>query len=685
MRFRDAQYKLQQEVNAEDRSPEQGLSPTAKVEYLPNAPKARRSIFLGQLLVKIGAVKQEHLEAALTQQKQTKKKIGTLLVENGWISEAALVQALQLYQFLRSQGDKIREKFAPLLSSRCLNEQELEAAIIDSQIMQRPVETILVEKYQIRKQDIGQALSTFYHCPFVESLDRLLITPDLVQRLNPTYLKNNLWLPLQENKDSVTVLIDDPHDFPRFQDIRRLFPGKEIRFSIALRQDIAQYVQTITNTNQQQVTLESIPAILRQLDSEGHDIPSEEDAPSVMINENDSAIVRLANQIISDGYRKGASDIHIEPAGEREETNVRFRVDGSFLEYLKVPPLYRRALASRLKIMARLDIAERRKPQDGKIHFRLSDREIEVRVATLPTVGTGNEDIVLRILDPTRQVTLEHLHMAELTLQRFINVLQKPHGMILCVGPTGSGKTTTLHSALRFLISPQRKIWTVEDPVEITQRGIRQVQVNARIGLDFAATLRAFLRADPDVIMVGEIRDRETAEVSLRAALTGHLLLSTLHTNSAVETISRLIDMGLDPFHFADALRGVLAQRLVRTLCVACKESYSPSKEEYDALAYEYGEQSFADLHIPYDDTFTLFRPRGCDECYNTGYKGRIGLHELFVTTEEVRNLIRQRASYPELLHIALTQGMTTLMQDGITKVLAGWTDLPQVRMATMR
>ena len=684
MRFRDEHYKLQQEVNAENQSPEQGLSTTAKVEYLHSTSKVRRPVLLGQLLLKIGAVKQEHLEAALEQQKQTKKKIGTLLVENGWISESTLVQALQLYQFLRSQGDKLREKLAPLLSNKCLSEQELETAIIDSQIMQRSVETILVEKYHISKQDLGRALSAFYRCPFVENLDRLPMTPGLVQRLNPTYLKANLWIPLQESKDNVTVLIDNPQDFSRFQDIRRLFPGKEIRFSVALRQDIAQYVQAITNTGQQHVTLEPIPAILRQLDSEGYDV-SEEDTPSVLINENDSAIVRLANQIISDGYRKGASDIHIEPAGEKEETSVRFRIDGTFLEYLKVPPLYRRALASRLKIMARIDIAERRKPQDGKIRFRLSDREIEVRVATLPTVGTGNEDLVLRILDPTRQVALDHLHMDELTLQRFTNVLQKPHGLILCVGPTGSGKTTTLHSALRSLIAPHRKIWTIEDPVEITQRGMRQVQVNAKIGLDFAAALRAFLRADPDVIMVGEIRDRETAEVSLRAALTGHLVLSTLHTNSAVETVTRFIEMGLDPFHFADALRGVLAQRLVRTLCATCKEQYSPTREEYDALAYEYGEQNFVNLRVSYDDTFTLFRPRGCNECYNTGYKGRLGIHELFVVTEEARNFLRQRASYADLLHAALTQGMTTLMQDGIAKVLQGWTDLTQVRMATMR
>ena len=342
MRFRDEQYKLQQEVRRRGSVPRAGACPQQrKWNISTNASKVRRPVLLGQLLIKIGAVKQEHLEAALEQQKQTKKKIGTLLVENGWISESTLVQALQLYQFLRSQGDKLREKFAPLLSNQSLSEQELEAAIIDSQIMQRSVETILVEKYHISKQDIGQALSTFYRCPFVENLDRLPMTPDLVQRLNPTYLKANLWIPLQESKDNVTVLIDDPQDFLGFQDIRRLFPGKEIRFSVALRQDIAQYVQAITNTGQQHVTLEPIPAILRQLDSEGYDV-SEEDTPSVLINENDSAIVRLANQIISDGYRKGASDIHIEPAG-RERGNqcpLSYRWDFSRLpqSFATLPP-----------------------------------------------------------------------------------------------------------------------------------------------------------------------------------------------------------------------------------------------------------------------------------------------------------------------------------------------------------
>jgi len=263
--------------------------------------------------------------------------------------------------------------------------------------------------------------------------------------------------------------------------------------------------------------------------------------------------------------------------------------------------------------------------------------------------------------------------------------LHSLYGIILCVGPTGSGKTTTLHSALGYLNTPDRKIWTAEDPVEITQYGLRQVQVHPRISFDFAAAMRAFLRADPDVIMVGEIRDQETAEISIEASLTGHLVLSTLHTNSAVETITRLLEMGMDPFNFADALLGVLAQRLARTICQNCKEQYHPGKEEYDMLAREYGEEAFATLSIPYDTRFVLFRGKGCDVCHHTGYKGRIGLHELLGSTDEIKRLIHTRATVPELLKVAVTQGMTTLVQDGILKSIQGWTDYNQVKAVAMR
>jgi type II secretory ATPase GspE/PulE/Tfp pilus assembly ATPase PilB-like protein len=340
---------------------------------------------------------------------------------------------------------------------------------------------------------------------------------------------------------------------------------------------------------------------------------------------------------------------------------------------------------SRIKIMAGLDIAERRKPQDGKIRFQLADRSIELRAATIPTAGAGNEDIVLRILAAEEPIPLDRLKMTARNLREFRSLLDKPYGLILCVGPTGSGKTTTLHSALGAINTPDRKIWTAEDPVEITQHGLRQVQVNAKIGFTFAAAMRAFLRADPDVIMVGEVRDHETAEATIEASLTGHLVLSTLHTNSAVETVTRLLEMGIDPFNFADSLLGVLAQRLARTLCTQCRQSYHPLKEEYDALAHGFGEEAFARLEIAYNDKFLLYRSKGCAACRDTGYKGRIGLHELLLVTDEIKKLIHTRATVAELSKVALAQEMTTLVQDGVLKVLQGVTDYAQVRAAATR
>jgi type II secretory ATPase GspE/PulE/Tfp pilus assembly ATPase PilB-like protein len=335
--------------------------------------------------------------------------------------------------------------------------------------------------------------------------------------------------------------------------------------------------------------------------------------------------------------------------------------------------------------MANMDIAERRKPQDGKIKVRTPTREIELRMVTIPTAGPGNEDTVLRLLSTNEPLSLDELRMTARNQREFRNLLEKPYGLILCVGPTGSGKTTTLHSALSVLNTRNRKIWTAEDPVEISQRGLRQVQVNSKIGFTFAAAMRAFLRADPDIIMVGEIRDRETAEVGIEASLTGHLVLSTLHTNNTVETITRLLEMGMDPFSFADALLGVLAQRLARTLCQACKVRYHPDKDEYDALVYGYGEAAFAQLNIPYDEHFLLYRGQGCPQCRQSGYKGRIAFHELLVMTGELRSLVHTRATVADLFHLAAAQGMTTLMQDGILKVLEGWTDYHQVKAAALR
>jgi type II secretory ATPase GspE/PulE/Tfp pilus assembly ATPase PilB-like protein len=352
---------------------------------------------------------------------------------------------------------------------------------------------------------------------------------------------------------------------------------------------------------------------------------------------------------------------------------------------MKIPPSYRRAIVSRLKIMANLDIAERRKPQDGKIKFKLGEnREIELRVATVPTAGY-NEDVVMRLLAASEPLPLDKMGFSERNLRELKKIAEKPYGIILCVGPTGSGKTTTLHSTLGHINRPERKIWTAEDPVEITQYGLRQVQVQPKIGFTFAAAMRAFLRADPDVIMVGEMRDKETAEIGIEASLTGHLVLSTLHTNSSVETVTRLLDMGCDSFSFADAMLGVMAQRLAKRICKDCKESYRPSQEEYDELRQAYGPERWDKLGIKYDNNFKLFRGKGCEACNRTGYKGRAALHELLLGSDRMKRMIQAKAKTEEMVNAALEEGMTTLVQDGIDKVLQGLTTYKQVKAVAIK
>jgi type II secretory ATPase GspE/PulE/Tfp pilus assembly ATPase PilB-like protein len=431
------------------------------------------------------------------------------------------------------------------------------------------------------------------------------------------------------------------------------------------------------------------PGSLDELQAMMIDEASEEAAADASaddgMSENDSTVVKLANKIIIDAYKMNASDIHVEPYGEKKETVVRFRVDGTCQEYMKVPPAFRRALVSRLKIMATLDIAERRKPQDGKIKFKMGDKEIELRVATIPTSGY-NEDVVMRILAASEPVPLDKMGFTERNLRELKRISEVPYGIILCVGPTGSGKTTTLHSVLGNINEPEWKIWTAEDPVEITQYGLRQVQVQPKIGFTFAMAMRAFLRADPDVIMVGEMRDKETAETGIEASLTGHLVLSTLHTNSAVETITRLLDMGCDPFSFADAMLGVLAQRLAKRLCKDCKEKYHPAQEEYDELVNAYGRSWWEKHNRPaYDDKFMLYRPKGCDTCNRGGFKGRVGIHELMIGSDNLKKLIQTKAKTEEMQHAAMEEGMTTLVQDGIEKTLNGLTTFKEVKAVAMK
>jgi type II secretory ATPase GspE/PulE/Tfp pilus assembly ATPase PilB-like protein len=453
-----------------------------------------------------------------------------------------------------------------------------------------------------------------------------------------------------------------------------------IRYAVGLRQDIEQFLHLARG----QGTSGSIGAILGELINEIHLEPAI-DPVSGGIDENDSAIVRLTNQVIAEADRLGASDIHIEPYADRKDMAVRLRIDGTCFTYMRIPAAYRRAVVSRIKVMANLDIAERRKPQDGKIRYRLAkDREVELRVATLPTSGQ-DEDVVLRLLTAKQPMPLDAMEFAPATLQAIQAIAEKPHGIILCVGPTGSGKTTTLHAILKHINTDERKIWTAEDPIEITQDGLRQVQVHSKIGLTFATAMRAFLRADPDVIMIGEMRDKETADIAIEASLTGHLVLSTLHTNSAVETVIRLLDLGCDAFNFADAMLGVLAQRLCKRICIQCKEAYRPSRQEYDELVQGYGAQDWLTLGIEYIADWSLYRGRGCEACNRTGFQGRIPLHELLRGSEEMKRLIQSRARTTDILSLAMREGMSTLVQNGIRKVLRGETTYQQVRAVAMK
>lgn len=570
--------------------------------------------------------------------------------------------------------------FDALIQEGLIRQTDLVKAIQESLQGATDLESLLLEKYRIPKAALGKTLSAFFDCPYIAYDERTLVDPQLLNNLSKDYLRRHHWLPLKQQGDILDVLIDNPHDLDRGHDIRRSFPGMTIRYALGLRCDIERFLSdTIGDTD-----CGSIADTLGEL---VHDAYQEQslDVNSDGIDENDSAIVRLANQIIAEAFRHDASDIHIEPYSDRKETAIRFRVDGTCSTYMKIPAIYRRALVSRIKIMSSLDISERRKPQDGKIRFKMSqDREIELRVATLPTAG-NNEDIVMRLLSAKDPLPLDAMEFAPAILTKLLEIAEKPHGIILCVGPTGSGKTTTLHALLRHLNTDERKIWTAEDPIEVTQEGLRQVQVHPKIGFTFASAMRSFLRADPDVIMIGEMRDRETADVAIEASLTGHLVLSTLHTNGAVETVVRLLDLGCDSFNFADAMQGVLAKRLCKRICVTCKEPYHPTAQEYDKLVHGYGAQAWETLGLSYGENFQVYRGRGCSTCNQTGLKGRVALHELLCGSDELRNLIQNRAKTSEMQSLAAKEGMITLVQDGILKVLAGLTTYEQVRSVAMK
>ncbi|MCG6910316.1 MAG: GspE/PulE family protein [Deltaproteobacteria bacterium] len=594
------------------------------------------------------------------------------------LAELAKIFGIALYNQKRIATGKAT-KFDHLLENHLVTQKELNKAAIDARKQKKPVTDILMKELKISKKEIGKSLGKFYKLPFIEYNSSWPIPVDLITGLKVPFMRNNLFVPLRMEGDKILIAIDNPNDLQRIDQIKVLFPGRGIQFCVVLKDDILEFIKLFTTDEKQ---MGEIDEILSQLQDEAEEIEEAEQA----LGEEDSAVVQLVNKIIMDAYQRGASDIHIEPYPGKQNTEVRVRIDGACTIYSTIPFSYKNAVVSRIKIMSDLDIAERRKPQDGKINFKkYGGKDIELRVATVPTQG-GVEDIVMRILAAGEPIPLNKMGFSDRNFANFIDMVTKPYGIIFVCGPTGSGKTTTLHSALGYINKTETKIWTAEDPVEITQRGLRQVQVKPKIGFDFAAAMRSFLRADPDVIMVGEMRDKETTSIGIEASLTGHLVFSTLHTNSAPESITRLLDMGMDPFNFADAILGIMAQRLVRTLCKECKQSYSPTKDEYNELVREYGKEAFEkNVAIPYAEDLTLYKPKGCEICNNTGYRGRMAIHELLTGTDEMKKLIQNQAPMEELRDQAILEGMTTLKQDGIEKIFKGHCDLLQVRKVCIK
>ncbi len=572
-------------------------------------------------------------------------------------------------------------RFDYLLKKKLVTTEQLKSASKLSRKSNKSIEFVLVDHFKIDKAELGKSLSAYHRCPFVGFDPEMHVPYELIGKMKKSFLLYYLWVPLRWSKQGVDILIDDPGDLRKTDNIKALMSRAKVNYSVGIREDIVKFIEHFFGSAKKKPDKN----MMRDLDSlipeiTFDEVEEEEDDLPDLLDESSGQVVRFVDQVLVTAYRDNASDIHFEPSPVSSRTSIRFRIDGVCHQYMEIPNAMINGIISRLKIMAGLDIAERRLPQDGKIKMRRKGiPQFELRISTMPTAG-GFEDAVLRILAQAGAMALGDMGLLERNYEKFESIINKPYGIVLVVGPTGSGKTTTLHSALGYLNRPDIKIWTAEDPVEITQQGLRQVEARPKIGLDFSRIMRGFLRLDPDVIMIGEMRDKETTSIGVEASLTGHLVFSTLHTISAPETITRLIDMGINALNFSDAFLGVLAQRLVRRLCKNCKQAYHPTRDDFQDIVNEYGPSAFEKTGIRYDDDLTLYRAAGCDACSGSGYKGRMGIHELMEGTPEIKTKIKNKASTEELFEQAFKDGMTTLKQDGIMKVFMGHTDFLEVR-----
>ncbi|BAP87307.1 type II secretory pathway ATPase PulE/Tfp pilus assembly pathway ATPase PilB [Burkholderiales bacterium GJ-E10] len=685
---------------------------------------------IGQILVEHRAATTEQVERAIALQETLREqKLGEILVHRQIVAPEELSDALAAQS--RMPMARLGEV---LVSLNLIDQAKLDAALAIQQANRNiPLGELLVREGMISRDDLRSALARKMGYPVVDA-HRFPVEVEALKHVPYAIARRLHALPLAMLDGRLVIGIEDVTQRAALDEIE-FVSGCKVVAALASRQDIDDALPTVyariganlepaagaldfceiplaplkpepvgssgglrhkARANGRGLEPPPPPVDIGKLAEELEQVETEAPVNAPAIEQSDNSLVRLINQMIIEAHTESASDIHIECWGDREKVRIRFRKDGRLRPYLELPNSYANALVSRIKIMCDLDISERRKPQDGKINFaRFSPQhKLELRVATIPT-NNGQEDVVMRLLAAAKAIPLDRMDLSPDNLLRLRSMVERPYGLVLCVGPTGSGKTTTLHSALGHINTSDRKIWTAEDPVEITQAGLRQVQVNPKIDWTFAKALRAFLRADPDVIMVGEARDAETAHMVVEASLTGHLVFSTLHTNTAPETVTRLIDLGVDPFNFADALLGVLAQRLVRRICPHCRTERPATAEEIEELLSDYlgsihnagtakvlRKTTQAEWQHRYGREGVLMRHggAGCSRCGGTGLLGRVAIHELMVSNPEVRHLIQARATPAEVQQCAMRNGMQTLRQDGIEKVLQGLTTIEEVR-----
>ncbi len=561
------------------------------------------------------------------------KLIGEVLKETCGLSEEALADALKVQE---QKGGRIGE--------------------------------ILIQQKAISESDLLKALSIQFDMPFFPDIPTEDLNTDFTEKVPIQFLKKYKIVPVLTSNEAA-VAVNDPLEFQPLDDLRQVLGWD------ALQTVLAPYSAIISAINfAYDMTQHSAEQVIQDMHEPDSDlILSEiEEIGDLLDDTSDAPIIKLVNLVLSQAVKSRASDIHIEPY--QDKLKVRYRVDGILYDMLTPPKHIQSTLVSRIKVMAKLNIAEKRLPQDGRIEIRIANKNVDIRVSTIPT-GFG-ERVVLRLLDKSSVLLkLSDLGLPEDRLRLIKKLIRMPHGIILVTGPTGSGKTTTLYAALTMINHPDINIITIEDPVEYQIEGIGQIQVNPKVGLHFATGLRSIVRQDPDVILVGEIRDLETAEIAIQSALTGHLVFSTLHTNDSASAVTRLIDMGIEPFLASSSVIAILAQRLVRVICKNCKEPYTPDEESLETIGITH--EMLADRKI--------YRGKGCPLCLNTGYEGRVGLFELMILDDTIKNLILKTADANAIKHKAIEQGMITLRQDGAQKVLDGITTIEEVSRVTQQ